>query len=761
MTPASPPIHTPLATSGGPLPGIGPYSADLVAKLKAAQQSKGLAYRPRTKHLDDSGQAAFTNRLLLQTSPYLLQHAHNPVNWFPWSEEAFALAKQSGRPVFLSVGYSTCHWCHVMEEESFEDLEIAQFLNENFIAIKVDREERPDVDGVYMAAVQAMTQRGGWPMSVWLTADRKPFFGGTYFPPRDGVRGARSGFLTILKSLAQEYQGNFDKIVSSSESLTRAVQENLAAKAPADVDDNAALEQAMALYKDRFDAKEGGLQVRTKFPSQLPIRLLLRRGEATDDPRLIEMARLTLDKMSAGGMYDHVGGGFHRYSTDPQWLVPHFEKMLYDNALLTMAYLEGAQVFDDDAYLRVAKQTLAWVEREMIAPEGGFYSATDADSIGPSGHREEGYFFTWTPAELRAELGLADAELVAKVFNVTDAGNFAEEGRDTGRSILHRRSRLENIAATLKRSPEDLNRALAVHFEKLRVARSERLAPLRDDKVLVAWNGLMISAFAQAAFVTGETHYREVAARAAQFVLDHMRTNEGRLLRTYKSGTAGAKGEAKIDAYLDDYANFIAALLDLFEVTSDVKWLSAALALQAQLDAHYADAQGGYLMTADFAEGLFVREKPDYDGAEPAGNSIAAMNLLRLGEYTTTARFSEQASALFRGFADGLSRQPSAMSEMLLALDFHLEKPREIAIVTPLGGDATAMLAPLRAQFVPRRVLVVTEEGAPLSAIATAVPWLEGKIAQRDLPTAYVCQSYVCRLPVTDVAKFSEQLKAK
>lgn len=750
-----------LPTSGGPLPGIGPYSPALVAKMEQARAAKGDKYKPRTKHLNDDGRAKFTNRLILESSPYLLQHAHNPVNWFPWGDEAFDLARKSGRPVFLSIGYSTCHWCHVMEEESFEDPEIARQLNENFIAIKVDREERPDVDGVYMAAVQAMTGRGGWPMSVWLTPDRQPFFGGTYFPPRDGVRGAQRGFLTMLKILGDEYAKNHDKIVSSSDSLTEQVGKMLAAKAPEDVDAATVLDAAMTTYKERFDADEGGLQVRTKFPSQLPIRLLLRRGEAEDDSRLIEMARLTLDKMAAGGMYDHVAGGFHRYSTDKKWLVPHFEKMLYDNALLTLAYLEASQVFDDDEALRVARETLAWVERDMLSPDGGFYSATDADSIGPSGHREEGYYFTWTPAELTAELGLDDANLVSQVYGVTPEGNFAEEGRDTGRSILHRDGRHEEVAAKLKMKPEQLRARLDVILPKLRQARSERLPPIRDEKVLAAWNGLMISAFAHAAFVTGDERYRAIATKAGNFILERMRTDDGRLLRTYKRDANG-EGAAKIGAFLDDYAFVTTAFLDLFELTADPRWLKEAIALDKILAQEFADPAGGFFMTSSKAEGLFVREKPDYDGAEPAGNSFAALNLLRLGEFTMNATYKERADKLIRAFASGLKRQPTAMSELLLAIDFRLEEPREIAIVSKAESDVDVetMVAPLRTTFVPRRVLVVATE-AQLPALTPLVPWLDGKIAQRGLPTAYVCQAYVCRLPVKDAKAFAAQLSAK
>lgn len=750
-----------LPTEGGPLPGIGPYPKDLVDKMEKARAAKGAKYKPRTKHVASDGRATYTNRLILESSPYLLQHAHNPVNWFPWGEEAFDLARQSGRPVFLSIGYSTCHWCHVMEEESFEDPEIARVLNEHFIAIKVDREERPDVDGVYMAAVQAMTGRGGWPMSVFLTPDRKPFFGGTYFPPRDGVRGASRGFLTLLNILRDEYAKNNEKIVSSSKSLSEQVGKMLAAKSPEDIDDAAVLESAMATYKERFDSEEGGLQVRTKFPSQLPIRLLLRRGDAEDDQRLIEMARLTLDKMAAGGMYDHVGGGFHRYSTDKEWLVPHFEKMLYDNALLTRAYLEAFQVFDDEESLRVARETLAWTEREMLSPEGGFFSATDADSIGPSGHREEGYYFTWTPAELSAELGLDNANLVSKVYGVTPEGNFSEEGRATGRSILHRKGRHEAVAASVKMSPEALRERLDVILPKLRQARSERLPPIRDEKILAAWNGLMISAFAHAAFVTGDAHYRSVATKAGDFILQRMRTDDGQLLRTYKRDANG-EGKAKIGAFLDDYAFVISALLDLFELTSDAKWLEEAIALDKILAQKFADPDGGFFMTSSDAEGLFVREKPDYDGAEPAGNSFAALNLLRLGEFTMDAKYQERASALIRAFASGLKRQPTAMSELLLALDFRLEKPREIAIVSAANADVDVetMVAPLRSTFVPRRVLVVATEDE-LQALTGLVPWLDGKIAQGGRPTAYVCQSYICRLPVKDPKAFAAQLKAK
>jgi len=719
-------------------------------ELAAAVEAKGPAYEPRTRHRLSDGGARYTNRLILESSPYLLQHAHNPVNWYPWGDEAFAEAKRLGRPVLLSIGYSTCHWCHVMEEESFEDEEIAAYLNANYIPIKVDREERPDVDAVYMSAVQMLTGRGGWPMTTWLTAERKPFYGGTYFPARDGDRGTRMGFLTLLGRLKEFYDQNPEKIVEQAESLARKVAASLAPEKGGASPGAASLSAAMSGYRSSFDPVHGGLNHAPKFPSTLPVRLLLREHERSGHENALEMATLTLSKMAAGGMYDQVGGGFHRYSTDVEWLVPHFEKMLYDNALLCFAYLEAYQATGSEEYARVVRDVLGYVAREMTAPGGGFYSATDADSLNPAGEREEGWFFTWTPAEITAVIGADEARLVAAYYGVTRQGNFE------GRSILHMERPLGQVAAELGLEPAVLESRLAAAREKLYRARAKRPAPLRDDKILTSWNGLMISAMARAGFVLRDDELIRRAALAANFVLDNL-VVEGRLRRSYNVG------QARFEGYLDDYAFFIAGLLDLFEASWEPGWLEQAIRLQAELDRRYRDRSGGgYYMTAADAEVLLAREKPAYDGAEPSGNSVALMNLLRLSELTLNDTYRATADGLLRGFSTVLTRRPTAVAEMLLALDFKLGEPKEVVIVTPDRPDqAEPFLSVLRRSFIPRKVVVVAAAAGEQQKLAKLVPLVRGKLALKGEVTAYVCQAGVCSLPTTDIDVFERQLRTK
>jgi len=714
---------------GRPL-GVEVYSEALRAELAAAWESRPPAYKPRTHHLLNDGSPRFTNRLFLESSPYLLQHAHNPVDWHPWGDEAFALANKLKRPVLLSVGYSTCHWCHVMEEESFEDEEIARYLNENYIAIKVDREERPDVDAVYMAAVQAISGRGGWPMTVWLTPDREPYYGGTYFPPRDGDRGVGAGFLTLLKKLDEVYKTRGDEVAQNAAVLIEQIRASLAPPPGGDLPGVDALNAAKDLYVSRFDAVNGGLQGAPKFPSSLPIRFLLRRWRATGDDNLLQIASLTAEKMARGGMYDQVGGGFHRYSTDAEWLVPHFEKMLYDNALLVGAYLELYQATGLEEFARTARETLRWIEREMTSPEGGFYSAADADSLNLEGEREEGFFFTWTPEEIRKSLG-EDAAEVEELYGVSEQGNFE------GRTILFRRSEMGASEAAR---------------EKLYSMRAERPPPLRDDKVLAAWNGLAISAHALASFVLDEPQYLESANRAADFILANMR-REGRLLRSHRNG------QARHEAYLDDYAFLIAGLIDLYEVSGNPKRMRQAIELDQVLASNYEDADGGgFFLTGPSNETLLAREKPTYDGAVPTGNSVQALNLLRLYEFTTDESYRERAEKLFGAFSQVLKQSPSALSEMLTALELQLDETRQILIVTPGDRDeAEPFVRALAARFEPNRILAVVSEGEIERHIGL-VPLLEGKLALGGKTTAYVCKQRVCKLPATDVETFLDQL---
>ena len=724
----------------------GDAEAALRERLVEALKAKGAGYVPRTHHLDEGGAPTYINRLVFETSPYLLQHAHNPVDWFPWGEEAFARAKKLDRPILLSVGYSTCHWCHVMERESFEDTEIAGYINEHFVAIKVDREERPDVDDVYMAAVYTLAGRGGWPMTVVMTPDKQPFFAGTYFPPRDGARGARKGLFTILKELTASYRGDRAEIVNRAKEVTRKIQARARPRRPGDVPGPEALHAAALAFAEQFDSRWGGFGRAPKFPRPVGLEFLLRYHRRSGDPQALQIVRHTLVKMAAGGMYDHVGGGFHRYSTDTRWLVPHFEKMLYDNAQLTSVYLEAFQVTGDPELARVATETLDYVAREMTAPLGGFYSATDADSPTPDGkHREEGLFFIWTPAELEAVLTGEQARYAKAAWRYSERGNFE------GANILNLPRPLPDVADELGVPLETLVATLDAARARLYDVRSKRAPPLRDDKVLTAWNALMISAFARGAQVLGRADYAERATKAANFLLTELRGPDGRLLRTYN------EGRGRLKAYVQDYAFLVAALLDLYEATGELRWFTEAVALQATQDAHHADAAGGYFTTANDAEALLARKKPDYDGAVPSGNSVSALNLLRLAEFTTAAKYRDRATTLLRAFASRLRGGNTGSPKMLSALDYALDAPREVVIVEATPGAATELRRRLWGTYLPNKIVSVLS-AADVGAQARQIPLLEAKVARDGQPTAYVCEKGRCELPTSDPAVFAAQL---
>jgi len=712
------------------LPGAAPFADSLASRLADAVRAKGPAYRPRTHHLV-GGRPRFTNRLVFERSPYLLQHAHNPVNWWAWGEEPFEEARRTGRPVFLSVGYSTCHWCHVMERESFEDPEIAQVLNERFVAIKVDREERPDVDGIYMTAVQLLQGGGGgWPMSVWLTPDKEPFFGGTYFPPRDGPHGMR-GFLGVLQEIADVYARDPDRVRGATGSLVQAIRAALAAHGePAtDLPGPGPIEAAIEFFKQSFDPEHGGVRRAPKFPSNMPVRLLLRHHRRTKDPESLRMATLTLEKMAAGGIHDQIGGGFHRYSTDAEWLVPHFEKMLYDNALLAVAYAEAWQVTHRRDLARVVRQTLDYLLREMTSAEGGLWSATDADSEG-----HEGRFFVWQERELRELLG-PEAERFLGFHGVTPHGNFE------GRSILW-----------VPRPDEDEWEALAPARAKLYEARARRPAPLRDEKVIAGWNGLAISALAFGGRVLGEGRYVEAAARAADFVLGRM-VKDGRLQRTWLAGEAG------VPAFLEDHAFVAAGLLDLYEATFEPRWLRATVELVERQERLFGDPPGGgWFITAADHDRLLAREKPTHDGAEPSGASVALLNALRLHAFTTDDRWWKVADAALRHYAGALEAQPVALTEMLLAVDFATDAAREVVLVWPEGESAPEpFISVLRRSFLPNRALCGAPEGEGIARLGEVALVAAGKVAA-GRATAYVCEKGLCRLPAIAPEKLKSQI---
>lgn len=730
------------------LPGTAefpPPPLDLFEKLR---QRRGEKYRPRTRHVREDGLAKYTNRLFLETSPYLLQHAHNPVNWFPWGAEAFELAKQLRRPVLVSIGYATCHWCHVMEEESFEDEEIAGFLNQNFIAVKVDREERPDIDAVYMGALHAMGMQGGWPLNVFVSPDRRPFYGGTYFPPYDHSRGI--GFISLLRRLREVFASDPERVAQAGLQLTEAVSSMLAPAHGVDTPEKGSLELAVRIYLDRFDTANGGLIGAPKFPSSLPVRLLLRQYRVNGDKNLLSMAHLTLRLMAAGGIYDQIGGGFHRYATDEAWQIPHFEKMLYDNALLANSYLEGFQLTGDRDLALVVQEILHYLQRDMLSPKGGFYSATDADSLtSSSGHREEGFFYTWTPEELLESLGKERGEIIAACFGINKQGNFE------GRSIPHQEKTAAEAARHLNLTEEKLRVILGESREILYQVRSRRPLPLRDEKILTSWNGLVISAFARAGLILNDAGAIDQARSTAKFFLEYMMV-KGRLAHSYQ------EGEAKGEGFLDDYAFFIAGLIDLFEVTGEALWLERSLELTAAVQGQFLDqSTGGYFMTGLHHEELIAREKPAYDNVVPSGNSVMVMNLLRLNSLTEQTSYQDEAERALSAFASQISSAPTAFSEMLLALDFLRESPKQVVVVAPSGNRQAALglLEKFRQVFLPNRTLIIVCEGTELDRASVLVPLLRGKKANGDLAVAYLCENRTCQLPTSDPEEFGRQLK--
>lgn len=725
------------------LPGVLKPDKAFTAKLVAAYEAKGSTYTPRTHHKTKEGKALYTNRLITQTSPYLLQHAHNPVNWYAWSEEAFEAARALNRPILLSVGYSTCHWCHVMERESFEDKEIAAYINANFVAIKVDREERPDIDDMYMQAVRMLTGRGGWPMTVVMTPKREPFFGGTYFPARDGDRGARQGFLSILKSLQRRYKDNPDGVAQQAKRISQKLIARSKPLPAGPVPAMSAIHRTALQLHQNFDKQLGGFGRAPKFPLPSRTAILLRFARrAKSDPAKHDVV-WTLEKMSTGGIYDQVGGGFHRYAVDARWLVPHFEKMLYDNAQLVSLYTHAYQLTKRADFARVVHETLQYILREMTSAEGGFYSATDADSMTPKKHMEEGYHFTWTPADVEGALGKEDAAKVMTLFQMSKAGNF--EGRN-----------IPNTPVPLERALPKAKLTMAqwqVLRQKLHEARKSRPAPLRDDKILAAWNGMMISGFAQAGLVFDNAQYKAAAIKAMHFLLQKMRREDGALVRSYKDG------KTTDVAFLDDYAFCIQALLDVYEITHDLKWLKEAIALQTMQDQLFLDAKDGvYFTTSHQSKDLIVRQKPMYDGAVPSANSVSAMNLLRLYTLTTRMPYKNKAEKLMGSTQNRMIGGGRGLTHMLAAVDFYHDRVPEIVLVKPnKDANIKPMLDVLRQTYLPNRALSVIVEGD--QAHGELVPYTAKKPARGGKVTAYVCEHGRCELPTTDPKVFAKQIR--
>jgi uncharacterized protein YyaL (SSP411 family) len=679
-----------------------------------------------------------TNRLIHETSPYLLQHAHNPVDWYAWGEEALERARAEDKAILLSIGYSACHWCHVMEHESFENEAIAKLMNDNFVNIKVDREERPDLDAIYMSAVQMMTGHGGWPMTVFLTPDQVPFYGGTYFPPED--RYGIPGFPRILISIAEAYRVRRDEIASNAQAVITELRRMNSVSASSEELSPDALDACVRQLMRSFDPVNGGFGSKPKFPPSMTLSFLLRHYHRTGDRAALAAVELTLGKMAHGGIYDQLGGGFHRYSVDEKWLVPHFEKMLYDNAQLARLYTDAWLATGRPLYRRIAEETLDYVLREMTDARGGFYSTQDADSEG-----EEGKFFVWTPAEIRQLLGAEDAALFCRYYDVTEEGNFEEK------NILHVDVEMESVARLLGVDIERMRAATERGRRVLFEAREGRIKPGRDEKMLTAWNGLMLRAFAEAANAFGRSDYRDAAVRNAEFVLANLKRGD-RLLRTHRDG------ESKLNAYLEDYAYFADGLLALYEATFDARWFTEARALaETMIELFQDETDGGFFFTSSDHEDLIARTREIYDNATPAGNSVAADVLLRLSLFTGEARYRDLAERTIRLAREVMMRAPSAFGRLLCALDLYLSSPLEIAVVGD-GEDAARaeMLSEVYGRYMPNRVVAASAPGDQ-GAVA-AIPLLAGRKALGGRATAYVCRNFHCEAPITEAAELAAKI---
>jgi hypothetical protein len=699
-----------------------------------------------------------TNRLANEKSPYLLQHAHNPVDWYPWGAEAFDKSRAEDKPIFLSIGYSTCHWCHVMERESFENEAIAAILNRHYVAIKVDREERPDVDRIYMTFVQATTGGGGWPMSVWLTPDLEPFFGGTYFPPEN--RWGNPGFGVVLEQIAAAWRSDRGKIADSARDVVALLRRQAAvepAQAAPSAPDAAMLDSGFAVFRRSFDPQSGGFGNAPKFPRPAVLDFLFRYHARTHSRDALEMALTTLREMAKGGMCDQLGGGFHRYSVDQRWFVPHFEKMLYDQAQLAISYLEAFQISGESQYADAARGIFEYVLRDMRDPAGGFYSAEDADSaIDPAEPtvKGEGAFYLWQAEEIRDLVEAPVAGWFCHRYGVAEGGNVASDphGEFTGRNILYQAATVEETAEQFGRPAAEVRAGLEKAAAALLEARSKRLRPHLDDKVLTSWNGLMISALARGGAVLGEPRYAAAARAAAEFALSTLfDPASGALLRRYR------QGEAAIPGFLDDYAFLAQALLDMYEAQFDLRHLRAAIRLaEKQIELFEDREHGGFFSSAADDASLVMRLKDDYDGAEPSANSVAVRNLLRLAAITDRAEFREAAMKTLGAFRSRLSAVPAALPEMLAACEFLLGDARQIVLVGEPGAlDFGALLGTLHARFLPSRILLRVDSEEARTFLTAGMP----AIASMRQPGAYVCRGNACQLPVSEAGEFAELIQ--
>lgn len=687
------------------------------------------------------------NKLINEKSPYLLQHAYNPVNWYPWQEEAFNRAQKENKPIFLSIGYSTCHWCHVMEHESFEDNEVAELMNKNFVSIKVDREERPDIDSIYMSVCQMLTGSGGWPLTIVMTPDKKPFFAGTYFPKKSSF--GRVGMVDLIPRVSEVWTRKNKEVIDQAEEITKLLHK--VSNEPAGREINESIVKiACDFLIQRFDKKFGGFGGAPKFPTPHNLIFLLRQWKKTKNKEYLEAVEKTLQSMRLGGIYDHIGFGFHRYSTDDRWLVPHFEKMLYDQAMLAIAYIETFQATGKEEYGNVACEIFTYVLRDMTSKEGGFYSALDADSEG-----EEGRFYVWMQEELSQVLEKNEAELISKIFNVEKAGNYSEEAtkHKTGNNILYLESPIPEIASKLKITEHQLKMQIEIARQKLFDVRKKRVYPHLDDKVLTSWNGLMIAALSKGAQVFNKKEYADAAKRSVDFILSNLYKDD-KLLHRYR------ENEAQINAHLDDYAFFIWGLLELYEATFEIKYLHVALSLNEYLLQHFWDkGNGGFYFTSDEDKELIVRQKEVYDGALPSGNSISVLNLLRLGSITGNSSLKEKAIKIGSAFSRNIMHVPAAHTQLLVGIDYALQSNYEVVVVGNLADNETiSMLNTIKREFVPNKVLLFKPSGVEEPEISKIAKYTSDYKSINDKPTAYICRNYSCKIPTTDINKVIELL---
>ena len=682
------------------------------------------------------------NRLADSNSPYLLQHADNPVDWYPWGDEAFEAAQTQNKPIFLSIGYATCHWCHVMEHESFEDSTVAALMNDAFINIKVDREERPDIDGVYMTVAQAITGRGGWPLTILMTPDRQPFFAGTYIPKES--RYGRLGMLDLIPRVSRSWEEDQDGILYSAAEITQAVQGSFSNRSRGEGLSEEALHRAYEQLAAQYDPTWGGFGAAPKFPTPHNLLFLLRYWKRTDNVQALEIVEYTLQSMRRGGIWDHVGYGFHRYSTDHRWLLPHFEKMLYDQAMVALVYTEAFQATDQPQYGETAELIFEYVWRDMRSPEGAFYSAEDADSINRNGEREEGAFYVWSEEELADVLADEDAAFARRIWNTTSEGNFLEEatGEPTGDNVLHLDASVEVDSERLESIREQLFRA-----------RESRTRPLLDDKILTDWNGLMIAALAKAAVAFDEAEYAEHARQAADFLLSTLRNDDGRLLHRFRGGEAG------IAANIDDYAFLVWGLIELYQATFEEGYLREALSLHHQMNDLFLDEEGGgYYFTADDAEELLFRQKAYYDGAIPSGNSVAMLNGLKLSRITGDIELERIADRVGTSTTD-FQTHPAIHAFAMSALDFAVGPSLEIVIAGERGtADTVKLVAAYRDLYAPNAVILLRAPGMGDAAIIETAPFVEFQTMQDGRATAYVCERQTCQAPTTDPQEMVRQI---